>query len=272
MRWVLFWIFSSAFVIILIATIGAVFFGLGALQPDERQLLMKAFFVEISIAVCALFYSLFGIKQQSSMQSDSTAGVLRSPTLEQKHQLSRIPIGKILCAASSQHFQMNVQGDISALKQAFGRNLKSPETDITASQLRELLSQSPYSIIHLVCYVDPNTGDATFSKMDLEKKTPLTEEVDKLSSDGLATLLRLAQVKLIVLATCDALLLAVQLSRVTNVIAANGYISGKAFPSWATVFYQLLAEGHPLTEAYEDACKTTGVPMLLLRNKEFMFE
>jgi len=63
MRWILFYIFTALFVLIVVMTIATVFFGLGAPTENERDLLFKTFVVEIGLAVVALFYSLFGLKK-----------------------------------------------------------------------------------------------------------------------------------------------------------------------------------------------------------------
>jgi len=63
MRWILFWIFLVAFIIIFLATTATVFLGFGQCTQDERSLLFKTFIIEIGIAVAALFYALFGLKR-----------------------------------------------------------------------------------------------------------------------------------------------------------------------------------------------------------------
>lgn len=63
MRWILFWIFSIAFVVIFLATASTVFLGVGQPTQEERNFLFKSFILEIAVAVFALFYALFGIKR-----------------------------------------------------------------------------------------------------------------------------------------------------------------------------------------------------------------
>ena len=63
MRWILFWVFTALFVVIVTGTLLAVFLGWGKLQGDERAYLFKVFLLEIGAAVVALFYSIFGLKQ-----------------------------------------------------------------------------------------------------------------------------------------------------------------------------------------------------------------
>ena len=63
MKWILFWVFVVLFAIIVILTLGSVFFGMGNPSENERSLLFKIFIGEIGLAVVALFYALFNLKQ-----------------------------------------------------------------------------------------------------------------------------------------------------------------------------------------------------------------
>lgn len=62
MKWILFFVFVGLFVLIVMGTLAALFFGFGTLQPSERETLFKVFLIEIGLAVVALFYSIFRIK------------------------------------------------------------------------------------------------------------------------------------------------------------------------------------------------------------------
>lgn len=64
MRLVMFWVFISLFVIVVLATLLLIFFGVGSPTAEERALLFKIFIVEVGAAVVALFYSLFGLRQE----------------------------------------------------------------------------------------------------------------------------------------------------------------------------------------------------------------
>ena len=64
MRWVLFCIFASIFVIIVIGTLLVVFFGVGKPTEKERDLLFNIFIIEVGIALIALFKMLFNLKKR----------------------------------------------------------------------------------------------------------------------------------------------------------------------------------------------------------------
>ncbi len=70
MRWILFWIFVGLFVVIVLATLGAVFLRYGDLREQERETLFTVFLVEIGVAVVALFYSLFRLKKPGNGGGD----------------------------------------------------------------------------------------------------------------------------------------------------------------------------------------------------------
>lgn len=73
MRAVLFWVFVSAFCVLIIGTLAIIFFGFGSPTPEERSVLFKVFIAEVGLAVLALFYSLFDLKK--SGRSEQAANV-----------------------------------------------------------------------------------------------------------------------------------------------------------------------------------------------------
>lgn len=71
MRTVLFIGFVTFFVVIVACTIGMVYFGFGSPTPEERSLLVSAFFIEIGVAVIALFYAQFGLIRKPGDRDDA---------------------------------------------------------------------------------------------------------------------------------------------------------------------------------------------------------
>lgn len=68
MRWVLFYMFASIFVIIVIGTLLVVFFGVGKPTGKERDLLFNVFIIEVGIAIIALFKMLFNLKKKHQQE------------------------------------------------------------------------------------------------------------------------------------------------------------------------------------------------------------
>lgn len=67
MKKILFYLFTSAFVIILLLTIASVFFNVGQPTETERNMLFYTFMVEVGVAVAALFYLVFGIRKNEDV-------------------------------------------------------------------------------------------------------------------------------------------------------------------------------------------------------------
>lgn len=67
MKKTLFYIFTGAFVIILVLTIASVFFGFGQPTESERSRLFYTFIIETGAAVAALFYFTFGLRKSKGI-------------------------------------------------------------------------------------------------------------------------------------------------------------------------------------------------------------
>jgi hypothetical protein len=63
MKWVLFWVFLAFFMLMVLGTLGMVFFDFGSPTESERELMVKGLIVEIAACIFALFYSIFGLKK-----------------------------------------------------------------------------------------------------------------------------------------------------------------------------------------------------------------
>ena len=66
MRWILFGVFLSIFVMAVAGTLGALFFGFGHLTDRERDVLFTTFIVEVGAAIGVLFYSIFKLTRTSA--------------------------------------------------------------------------------------------------------------------------------------------------------------------------------------------------------------
>lgn len=82
MKWILFWVFLSLFITMVLCTLSTVFLGFGAPTEEERNLLVKMLMVEVATAVIALFYSIFGIKNKSEPEDNSTNEKIQELILE----------------------------------------------------------------------------------------------------------------------------------------------------------------------------------------------
>ena len=103
--------------------------------------------------------------------------------------------------------------------------------------------------MHLVLPVAEKTGGLVFNPVN-ETGHP-TGEPAEMSPAAFATLLIESQTRLVFLATCKALLLAVKVATVANMAASDDEITGQDATSWGECFYRLLAQGKSVYRAFE---------------------
>jgi TIR domain-containing protein len=165
--------------------------------------------------------------------------------------MEKINNPKILCAASEQYAQPAYEFDldVQVVEKMFPGRV-TVERKLTRKKLFELMTGQQFDILHLVLAVDPDSGDLIFSETNYENK-PSTEELDLMSPTAFAALLGESKTKLVVLATCKALLLAVEVSNVANMAASDTEISGKEASAWAEYFYELLVGGKSVFKAFD---------------------
>lgn len=63
MKWILFFVFVTLFVLGVLGTLSVVFLGFGSPTDTEREWLVKGLVLEVAACVIALFYSIFGLKK-----------------------------------------------------------------------------------------------------------------------------------------------------------------------------------------------------------------
>lgn len=177
---------------------------------------------------------------------------------------------RILCAASEQYAQpdFGFQLDVDVLCRAFPGRVEV-ETKLTLRRLRELLTQSRYDIVHLVLAVDRDSGALIFGPLDAAGRQAAAHET--LSAQGFAALLRESGTSLVVLATCRALLLGVEVAHVANMAASDADITGEAAAEWEECFYGLLADGMPLFKAFELTRTQLDTPIRPIRHADLAF-
>jgi hypothetical protein len=107
----------------------------------------------------------------------------------------------------------------------------------------------------LLGYVDPRTAEFIF------------DENERLSANGLRTLIEQTGASLLFLATCDSLDLGSIVSRKVSVIAAAASVEAEKMIIWERCFYGQLATGVSLAASYDFAQAMRDLPMrLLIRN------
>jgi hypothetical protein len=195
--------------------------------------------------------------EDKSARQDSTVEIIQAP--------------RVLCAASAQYAQpeYGFHLDIDVLERNFPGQVLV-ERSVTPARLRDLLTGERFDIVHLVMAVDAATGALIFSALDPASQAPPPTS-ETMSPNALAALLIESQTRLVVLATCKALLLAVEVSNVANMAASDQDITGQEAADWGECFYRLIAQGKSVHKAFEITRQQQGAPIRPVRHKDVIF-
>jgi hypothetical protein len=175
---------------------------------------------------------------------------------------------RVLCASSSFYFNKSFEKDIELIRKET-KNLSAQifeANSVTSQQITEILLDNNFDIVHIAAYVHPKTGAVCFG--DVTGGTcPAEDSADPIHAAAFSRLIELAKAKLVVLATCDSLLLAAKLAKITNMIAATDLISIRDILLWELALYKCLSKGTSLSNSFETASSLSKAPMLLLLKK-----
>jgi hypothetical protein len=75
----------------------------------------------------------------------------------------------------------------------------------------------------------------------------------------------------VVLATCNALLLAVEVAHVAKMAASDQYVTGQQAAGWAEHFYGLLENGRSLYKAFDLIREQLTTPIRAIRHHDVSF-
>ncbi|MFP5318276.1 MAG: toll/interleukin-1 receptor domain-containing protein [Acidimicrobiia bacterium] len=209
---------------------------------------------------------------------DFAAAAAEMRAFEESHRLSARAVEQVadpavLCAASTQYAEPQFQFDldVGVAQSIFGIERVTVERALTRRRLTELLTGGRFDIVHLVAFVEQSTGALVFDPIDTETLTPLSAKPDKLPAASFAALLAEAHTSLVVLATCNALLLAVEVAHVANMAASDTEISGEAAVEWADCFYGLLRRGQPVFKAFDITRSQVDAPIRAVRHRDVVY-
>jgi hypothetical protein len=167
-----------------------------------------------------------------------------------------------LCASSSDYPEEKFVDDIREIQQNFPPGavemLRRVNADTLATHLR-----NKWDIVHLAVNVDAETGDLILPDPDPTKANP---SKDRFLSSFFLERIEESRAQLVVIVTCDSLLLAARLARITNAIASIHQIPLQSAINWSKEFYWYLTHGRSLNEAFNRAQPLDPCPLLLTRN------
>jgi hypothetical protein len=120
-----------------------------------------------------------------------------------------------------------------------------------------------------VLAVAEDTGELIFDPV--AEKVAIPRGVSTMAPAAFAALLEEAQARLVVLATCKALLLAVEVATVANMAASDQEITGQEAAAWGDCFYRLIAQGKPVFKAFDITRQQLATPIRAVRHKDVIF-
>jgi TIR domain len=199
------------------------------------------------------------------------AGDLEAKYARHTKQIPTIENPRVLCAASEQYAQpkYGFDLDIKVVERYFPGRV-AVEHALTSQRLLDRLTSERFDIVHLVTAVDPDNGALIFDPVDEETRQS-TPGADHMLPPSFATLLVEAQTRLVVLATCKALLLAVEVATVANMAASDQDITGEEAADWEDCFYRLLVRGSSVHKAFEITKQQREAPIRAVRHKDVIF-
>jgi Predicted nucleotide-binding protein containing TIR-like domain len=177
-------------------------------------------------------------------------------------ELTRV---RILCAASTQYSEPRFAEDIAEIQRNFPQGAIESAHGVSARKFFDYFTQGEtWDLIHLAMYVDASSGDLIIPT-DSATTTP-----DRIPASGVVKLITMSRAPLlIVVVTCDSLRLAINIAPTTNIIAGYRPIDVPSALNWSSVFYRFLAQGCPLTEAFNRAQAISDPGLLLLAKHDF---
>ena len=201
----------------------------------------------------------------------SEAGVIEAKSARRAQNVEVIRSPRVLCAASTEYARPDYAFDLDVtLTERYFPGRVVVERALTPSRLRDLLTGERFDIVHLVLPVAEKTGGLVFNPVN-ENGHPTGEPAEVMSPAAFATLLIESQTRLVVLATCKALPLAVKVGTVANMAASEEEITGQDATAWGECFYRLLAQGKSVHKAFEITDQQITVPILSVRHKDVIF-
>ena len=195
--------------------------------------------------------------------------------LEAKHERTRgdidfIPSPRILCAASAEYARPEFRFDLDeGILERYFPGKVLVERALTPARLRDLLTTDRFDIVHLVLPVWERTGHLIFDPVNHQAID--IGKAATMSPSAFTGLLQESGTRLVVLATCKALLLGVTVSRYANMAASDQDITGDEAAAWEDCFYRLLAQGKPLFKAFDITQQQMTTPIRTIERKDVIF-
>lgn len=223
------------------------------------------------IGITHLSFTRPEVHQHESLVSalGEASGRLRSVIERQGRRNDRVieelDKANILCVASAEYEEPKFAGDIAQIRRNFPAGSITSAHGVNGAELYDFFMRGTWDIVHLAMYVDPRSGDLIVP--DRDDKGTTTRKV--IPIEGVDKLITMSSPRLVVVVTCDSLMLAARLARHTNTIAGHQPIDVRSALRWSAVFYPALAQGCPLSEAFNRAQTLADPGLVLISKRDF---
>jgi hypothetical protein len=181
---------------------------------------------------------------------------------------------RILCVASPAYSAPKFAEDLRQIQQNFPSGSIESAHGVGAEDLWNYFSSGRrWDIVHLAMYVDPRSGDLLFTSAEprWRWRVPWSRQTTqgRIRIDGVEAMIKDSGARLVVVVTCDSLVLGARIARTVNTIAGHRSIDVREALNWSAVFYRNLAQGRPLSEAFYGAQAMTDPGLMLLAKRDF---
>jgi hypothetical protein len=180
------------------------------------------------------------------------------------HAVEELDSVRALCVASIEYDQPQFADDIEQIRRVFPPGSITSAHGVNGDQLYGYFGET-WDIVHLAMYVDPKSGDLIVP--DRRSSGAATKEVIRV--EGVEKMIAMSRARLVLVVTCDSLVLAARLARQTNTIAGHQPIDVRNALRWSRVFYPALAAGCPLSEAFNRAQTLADPGLVLISKRDF---
>ena len=109
-----------------------------------------------------------------------------------------LPHPRVLCVSSKQ-FEATVGKDLELIRRSFP-DIVQHELCVSSCEVRRLLVDNTFDIVHVAAYICPVYGDIVFSEVDPKTKSDVSGNPDLLNPKQFADLVKTTKAKLVVLA------------------------------------------------------------------------
>jgi hypothetical protein len=238
--------------------------------------MLEAIAIGDPAGLAKLYDAVAGTLGLNTPAPDFAALAAEARDIEAKHlrAATRVPViekPRVLCAASADYAQpqYGFDLDVAVVEKHFPGRV-TVDRALTSASLLDRLTTERFDIIHLVTAVDPETGSLIFDPVDPATRLPAAG-ADTMTPSAFAALLVETQARLVVLGTCKALLLAVEVATVANMAASDQDITGEDAAAWEDCFYGLLVKGKSVFKAFELVKAQRRTPIRAVRHQDVQF-